>query len=369
MSLRCWIRPAVLVLWMASAFRADGLPLEFTYAGDVLRSEAGAWEHRGLATLDLLLPFKSTGPGDGMSLFVRAQNGHGEGPSSSAGAYQSLSNLEASDFTQVSEFWVEGEVVPGRMSVRVGKQDGNAVLCQVESGAGFITSSFGLIPNVPLPTFPDPGMGVSVKWRIDPRLELDAGIFDGAPAGGRWGLDGLWDGEGGVAYAAELDLAPFRPFGLNAGALHLAVWHHSGPWPDGVAGAPPRRGRSGLYILVDGMGIGGGKGATERGWFLQLSLSERSRSEIPLYAGAGVVLPLPGDRMSDLSLGLGLAQARFNRDLLPDAMHPAETIVETYIRYAPDGAVVVQPVIQFVNDPAFAQRDAWVLGVRMCLAL
>ncbi|MCX7399507.1 MAG: hypothetical protein NT138_17715 [Planctomycetales bacterium] len=53
--------------------------------------------------------------------------------------------------------------------MKLGKQDAKADFAFVDLGGDFINSSFGLIPTVPLATWPNPGMGAAVFLNLTDR--------------------------------------------------------------------------------------------------------------------------------------------------------------------------------------------------------
>ena len=80
------------------------------------------------------------------------------------GDYQMVDNIDAGEeFTQVTEFWWEREFIDGLVTVRLGKQDANAEFSVVDLGGDFINSSFGIVPNVPMPAWPDPAWACSAS--------------------------------------------------------------------------------------------------------------------------------------------------------------------------------------------------------------
>ncbi|MFA8021069.1 hypothetical protein ACEN2Q_25310 [Bremerella cremea] len=82
------------------------------------------------------------------------------------GDYQTLSNLDSDPFTQISEYWWMQEFGEGDVWFKIGTQDANANFCPLDLAGDLVGSSFGLIPNVPKPTFPRPGMGLAgfARW-------------------------------------------------------------------------------------------------------------------------------------------------------------------------------------------------------------
>ncbi|MCA9199084.1 MAG: carbohydrate porin [Planctomycetales bacterium] len=195
----------------------DSVAVECVYTGEYFHLARGginsndASRYRG--NLDVTMTFdaeKLLGI-EGGSLFVYFEDGHGIGITNDfAGDFQTISNIDAGDLTQVSEYWWLQQFGENAWC-KLGKQDGNADFCASDLSGDFINSSFGLIPNVPIPTFPDPGVGFAGFWQATEKLGLGSGVYDGSPDGRKWGWSGLgnegyfWVTEA-VGICSQLDL-------------------------------------------------------------------------------------------------------------------------------------------------------------------
>jgi carbohydrate-selective porin OprB len=104
------------------------------------------------------------------------------------GHVQVLSNIDAHDFSQISEYYIGQFFLEGRLHFKIGKQDANNDFNVTEPALDFINSSFSLMPNVPLPTFPNPSLGISGTCFLLESMSLGAGLYDGNGKGGSWGF-------------------------------------------------------------------------------------------------------------------------------------------------------------------------------------
>jgi hypothetical protein len=181
-----------------------GVILDLSYTGEVFSNlhggidTEGATEYRGNVDLTATLDTERLGLWCGGTIFFYLQNGHGEGITEEhVGDVQTISNLDAHDFTQISEYWVEQSLFGDQLRIVLGKQDANADFGALDYGGDFINSSFGVIPTVPMPTFPDPALGAVAFLEPADWMALGAGMYDGAPDGGSSGFDTAFDGEDG----------------------------------------------------------------------------------------------------------------------------------------------------------------------------
>src|SRR3989304_2353621 len=183
----------------------------------------------------------------GGSFFLYGQDGHGRGVTTEhAGDFQTVSNIDGPAFTQGREYWGLQPRADGRTTFKLGKQDANADFCALDSAASFINSSFGPVPNVPLPTFPDPSVGCATFFEPCEELWAGVGVYDGAPDGRTWGWSD-WGDEGAVS-VLELLLRPAFCDGLFPGGYHVGAWYHSGNFTD--LGLGPRHSENYGYFLL-----------------------------------------------------------------------------------------------------------------------
>jgi hypothetical protein len=129
---------------------------------------------------------------------------------------------------QISEYWFQQDLFGKRLRIKLGKQDVNVDCCALDYGGDFINSSFGVIPTVPMPTFPDPALGASAFPEPADWMGLSAGMYDGAPNGGSLGFDTAFDGKGGGFGIVELTLrTSLIGKRLKPGAYRIGFWYHS----------------------------------------------------------------------------------------------------------------------------------------------
>lgn len=123
---------------------------------------------------------------NGTTFFIYLENGNGSGITESyVGDLQVLSNIDADNFTQISEYIIAHSFAGERLGIKVGKQYANVDINVADNAGDFINSSFGIMPNVPLPTFPDPGLGIAAFYDVSDHFTIKGGSLTETVTGGR----------------------------------------------------------------------------------------------------------------------------------------------------------------------------------------
>jgi len=311
-----------------------GLSVEYVYTGEVFSNMRGglnttdATEYRGNFDLVITANLDEMGFAPGGALFLYGQNGHGQGITDRhVGDYQVLSNIDARDFMQMSEYWWERSLWDGLVRVRLGKRDCNEDFAAVDLAAHFINSSFGLHPTIPMPTFPDPSMAATVFFKVTDWLWFDAGVWDGVPDGRNWGFSGT-----GVTFSVYEFRAAYDLWDSLHGECHAAIWYHSGRWDDLAPGSTATfTGNRGIHA------------AAEQMIFKELPSEEEEADE-------------------DDGQGLGV----FGQySWAPEDRNEAHQYIGA--RLSP--WTMVQPDLQYIASPNGNGRDAFAFGLRFELIL
>jgi len=358
-----------------------GVTLEIVYTGEVFDKLHGGIggnndaEYRGNLDLTVALDSGRLGLWPGATVFVYFENGHGPGVTTEhVGAVQLLSNLEARDFTQISEYWVEQRLFGDMFRVKLGKQDANIDFCLAEYATHFINSSFALIPTVPMPTFPDPALGAGLFVAPTEWFSVGAGIYDGDPSGGRFGFESTFDGKGGQFAVLQVDLSTsLLARDLLPGTYRFGFWDHTRDVEEITADPTPHKfsGNHGVYLVFDQLLVAEGQTEPQQGLgaFAQFGWAPEDRNRLSLYLGAGLaytgILPSRG---SDI-LGAGVAHVRFSDRVEDLEGLTDETIVEVFYEAFLTPWLMLQPDLQFVLNPGGDGRDAFVAGFRFSIDL
>ncbi len=366
--------PRLLPGWMHGR---DWLSAEYIYTGEVFTNTRGglntrrATRYRGNFDLLVLADLDAAEFAPGGKVFLHGQTGHGQGLTrDDVGDFQVLSDIDAHDFVQMSEFWWERQWFDGFITTRLGKRDANEDFAIVDMASDFINSSFTLHPTIPMPTFPDPSMAATVFVHLSDQLVLKAGVWDGEPDGRNWGFSGT-----GVVFSMYEMEYHYRLWDRLPGELHFGLWHHSGDWPDLAPGSERvfsgNLGVNGeiaqmLYVEPDANNSGDNSNGRGLGVFFQTAWAPRDRNEATEYYGGGLIYRgLLRRRESDV-LGVGVAHIRLS-PRLPGLTH--ETAVELFYKAQVNPWFTIQPDMQFIANPGGAGRDALVVGMRFELSL
>ncbi|MBW2230693.1 MAG: carbohydrate porin [Deltaproteobacteria bacterium] len=358
------------------------MSFEATYTGEVFSNLRGgissndATEYRGNLDLTASLDTERLGLWPGGSFFFYFQDGHGQGITDDyVGDVQTISNIDAHDFTQVSEYWLEQSLFAEQLRIKLGKQDANTDFGLLDIGGDFINASFGLILTVPMPTFPEPALGAALFLQPADGMTLGAGAYDGAPDGGSSGFDARFDGERGAFTIVELTLrTSLFSDTWHAGAYRIAAWYHSGDVEKISGAATPKvlSDNYGFYLAFEQLlfvEAGDSEEVQGLAGFVQFGWAPDDRNELPLYFGVGLLYSgaLPC-RDAD-SLGVGVAHARFSDRVERLDGRDHETVVELFYKAQITPWLSLQPDLQFVANPGGQGRDALAVGLRFTIDL
>ena len=350
-----------------------GLSVEYTYIGEVFTNMRGgvntrdAVEYLGLFDLALTADLDEMCLIPGGTVFILAEDLHGRAISGPhAGDFQLASNIDGErEFTQVSEFWWERGLLDDLVAFRLGKQDANAVFGVVDLGGDFVNSSFGMAPNILMPAWPDPAMGVILFFKPNEKRSFKVGVFDGAATGGSWGFSGT----GTTSTIGELK----TEWGLGCdrlhGDFHVGLWYHSDQFDD-LSGGGTFTGNHGVYLGLGQMLFRECPCDEENdqglGVFAQYGWAPEDRNETPHYISAGLVYKGLLSCRDDDTIGLGVAHVIFSDRL---TNQEDETAIEFFYKVQVSSHIVMQPDFQFIASPSGQHRDAFVFGLRFEVAL
>lgn len=407
-----------------------GLKAEYIYTGEVFTNMRGglstneATQYRGLFDLALTADLEKMGFFTGGKFFLLAENGHGRGLTQDyVGDYQWLSSIDGRDFTQVSEYWWERSFFDdGFLTIRLGKQDCNKDFAVVDLAGDFVHSSYGSIPNIPMPSWPETSMAAVAIVRLHEGCFLKAGVWDGVPYGGNWGFSGT-----GTTFSIGEFKAEYKLDDRLPGDFHVGMWYHSDrfdditpavslgclndfrarkPCSNYVAGGPlgavgdVYSGNYGVYggieqliyaepeTPADHKGRKDDKDKDEKegdkkdsddkdepekperpqglGIFFQYGWAPGDRNPANYCFGSGVVYKGLLPRRDDDIIGAGVEHVIFSESLPNQSM---ETAIEFFYKAQLSPWTVLQPDLQYIARPDGQYRDAFVFGVRFELTL
>ncbi|MBW7995918.1 MAG: carbohydrate porin [Candidatus Glassbacteria bacterium] len=344
---------------------------EVVYRGDFLAKQGGGGGYLGQMNLSLEFDLEKMGLWNGGMFYVRGEQSHGNWVTEHyAATFHIPSNLEAHDYTQLSEYWLEQTFAQEKLTIRLGKQEANEEFCAMEFGEVLLLDAFGPTPVIPMATFPVYGLGLSVFLRPVDGFKLAGGVFDGAGRGGQWGFSTAFDGTGGTFSILEIGLEP-----AWAGSdelrdnFRLGLWSHSadlGPGDGNPLSTESFESNYGVYVAIDkylyAEPVTGNEEFQGLGAFATLGWTPSDHNELFSYIGVGLNYFGPfGGRDADI-FSLGLAHTRVGKGLEKNLPHSHETVLELGYTLQVSSNFSLHQVVQYFVNPA-ASGDNTVFGI------
>lgn len=369
-------------LFPAEWHQYEAITGEFIYTGEVFSLASGGFNknngtrYRGNLDVVLTADTEAMDLWKGGRLFLYGTSFHGQTLTPThVGDSQLYSNIDSAprsdNEVQMTEYWYEHAFAEGDIIVKVGKQDANADFAFVDLGGDFIHSSFGLVPTVVLPTWPNPSLGVSTFVTLTDVLQYKVGVYDGAPSysyptGGQWGFHSL--GEFGAMTLQELAWTPqFGADGDLPGTYKIGNWYHTHEFDNLETGVGTVSYNYGFWASADQM-LWKEPGSDEEpqglGAFFQYGWSPADRNALNDYYGSGLTYRgLIPNRDTDVT-GVGVASAGFSA-----ADTHRETAVEIFYKTQIKPWWTVQPDMMYIADPGGVNPDAFLVGIRTEIVL
>ncbi len=322
--------------------------------------------YAGLTDLVLTVDTGAAGWWSGGLFVVDLQNTRGGDISDLVGDIQGISNIVAPPGTRFAEYFYKQNLKGGRFCFKIGKQDANADFVVSEGGGEFINSSFGLIPTVPLPTYPAAAFGVMGGWAATRFLRFKIGYWDGTPAADSGISTAVFDGAAATVGAAGVEISPFGGDILD-GTYRIGYWRHS-EVDVAVDSAKDSLGpitgpAEGVYFTAD-QGLWEGDDRALR-LFAQGGWGEADRSAVSRYFGGGVTFSGPLKSRPEDMIGLGVAFAEIGRPERKLHSHPSETVIELFYRLPVAGWMFLNPDLQWIHRPGGVEETEFVAGLRV----
>lgn len=144
----------------------------------------------------------------GGHLNVHFQNLHGKGLTNKyVGDIQVFDNADGKAFTQLSEYWYEQSLFKDRFKLKAGKEDANNDFANFNSGMNFIHSSYGFMPIIPLPSYPEQAMGLVATIKPIDCITVKSGWFDGDGRGGQTGFNTAFSGKSSSLFLEQVGIS------------------------------------------------------------------------------------------------------------------------------------------------------------------
>ena len=356
-----------------SSLEKHGLTYDLTYTAEYFHNLRGGMrtrnggKYRGDISFTMELDTKAAGLWDNGLFFLHLQEEHGYGITGDyVGDFQTLSNMDADDYKQVSEIWYRHNFFDGKFWVKLGKMEANADFAFVENGGEFLNSSAGFSPTIPLVTFPDQDWGIVLGFEPVDWFSMNVGIYQGRPNGGQ-SIGNTIDKLHGPMVMVEPAIH-YNLFG-QPGHLRLGGWWNCDKFDDYDKNDPDAdevSGSGGWYMTWDQQLYSEhpDKEGDEQGIgvFAQYGWSPQDSSEVEHYLGGGVQwVGMMSERDDDI-LGFGVFHVNFS-DYAGFEEH-GETAIELFYKIQ-CGWLSIKPDLQYIIHPGGSEDNAIAAGVRV----
>ena len=369
-----------------TTFKNDqGINLFFDYTGEVMSNVSGGDHtgsgYNGLASFGIDADLGQALGWQGLTLRLSGMDLHGSGIGSRVGDMLGVSNIEGYASVRLYESWVEKLFADESLSLRAGLLLADEEFSTVDTAGPFLNATFGWPEFISMntlntgPAFYVPALGLRLLWEPSQAWYGQVGVFDGdtfdSPEGddtiNRHGLHlELGNGQGTfsmveVGYrhnqAEDADGLP--------GTYKLGGWWHSGEFDDFRGGAS-HDGIQGVYASGEQM-VYREYGDQGLSLFVRAGFAPEDRSPIDYSFQVGLnYVGLIAGRDIDTT-ALGLSQAHITDDL---SGRTSESVIEAAYEFVMSDDFIIQPSVQWVNDPGATGEldDALVLGLRVNLS-
>ncbi len=356
--------------WLAS----HGITFDLAYAGEVFSNAAqeapgvnGAFT--GHLDVAVTLDFEQMGLWPGGKFYVLGQNNHGTGINEFVGSSSEISNIEATPYTQLGEFFFEQSFFDV-VKLRLGKQDANREFGTPRFGGNFINNNFGMLPSSPLPSYPTNGLGAVVVVTPVWWLALKGSFFEGSPKVGSFGFDSAFaPGAGNFVISSANVTHHFGANDKHVGTTTLGFFRQQGTIDEITDRAEPRVFDQswGVFFQND-----------ERLWLnpadkddprcftfiTRVGWAQPDRNLMPLFVGASLAYHGLGRRQDD-TVGIGFGWFTVTRQANGTPGTGTEFFIEAFYKWRLTKFVSLQPDLQYYRTPGGDGRDALLLGARL----
>ena len=220
-----------------------GVSFGLSYTAEASTDGAGA-QYLGSLASTTLFDLTHLGFGRGQ-VYVSAQTLHGQGINDRLiGAIQATSNLDEKSFAKFIETWYSDSYLQGRLRIKAGRQYADTEFGAIENAGDFLNASYGVLPTAPMPTYPDPELGVAAWAAVTRRVSLGLGVYRGGGPFRKGVVPGV---------RRQIPIVPTKHLARRVVATGRESWHVCGSGTQ-----LPRRGRADPGgFRSSGLGVGG----------------------------------------------------------------------------------------------------------------
>ncbi|GJD70184.1 Porin B [Methylobacterium gnaphalii] len=389
-------------LGIRPVLKEKGIEYSLTYIADFLGNPVGGIRQGAIAedrlNLRLNLNLQKLVGWEGATIHANAYFIHGTGLSRYyVGNLLTTSVIEALPSSRLYVLWFDQQFMDGKLGLRIGQQAADTEFFVSQTATLFVNSTFGwpAITGLNLPSdgpaYPLAAPAVRAKYVPGGGFSLQAGIYDGDPAGAnrpgddpdaqrldRTGTNfrtrdpALVIAEATYAYNTDKDAK-----GLP-GDITLGGWQHFGRFdslrfdtngvplaaPNSTGIGRPLRGNAGIYAIWDQtLYRETNKDDEGLGFFVRAAYSPTRSSLVDAYVDTGLAYKGLFEGRDDDTIGLSLAHARISDDArradadtiaytgMPMPRRRGETVLEATYQALVVPGFTVQPDAQLILHP------------------
>lgn len=352
---------------------AHGFTFDLVYAGEVFGVAPPTGDAPALANghLDVAvtIDFEAMGLWKGGKFYVLGQNNHGTGINAAVGSVTEISNIEATPYTQLGEFFYEQNLFDV-VRFRLGKQDANREFGTPRFGGNFINNNFGMLPSSPLPSYPTNGLGAVVVVNPVPWLTVKASLFEGKPQVGSVGFDSAFVKDAGHFIISSINSTHrFGREGRNNGTTTVGFFRQQGQFEElNPSGASPRTFNElwGLFAQHDERIYLNDDLDDPRCFTIipRIGWAQPDRFNMSLFLGASLAFHGIGMREDD-TVGIGFGYFTVNKQANGTPGQGSEFFVEAFYKFRITKFMSLQPDVQYYRTPGGDGKDALLVGTRL----
>lgn len=307
----------------------------------------------------------------------------GIGPSEYLGTFSEINCYEPQErMSQIGELYYEHSFKDDVFNIKIGRQNAEEDFQNTENSELFSNHSFHVIPNIPMPEFLAPQMGVRAKLRITENVYFQTGIYDGDIKEAA-SLKGFFTGRNGYISMVETHyLANFKDhegkyalggwLGSTGSRGGFEVFEHEKHYghdyeheQDSEDNAKKRNYNFGGYFafeqkLLHAFDDNSG-GLTLLGKF---GYAPDSINEIPYYCSLCLVWKGITEKRKDDKVGLALAWHQYNNALRAVENRTNEKVVELFYKFKVTNFLSFKPGMQYIMHPGGSGDGSFAFGLR-----
>lgn len=298
------------------------------------------------------------------------------------GDYQGFDNIEAYNLVQLAELWYQQEFFDARYAISFGKIDAYATFPYTEYAQILMNNSFSIFPTMPIPSYPNPSVGVIFTGDFTNWLAIKAAIFDGSNVQGvrtgNLGAKRFFQNLGKHLFLiGELDFLWGTNQETYQGWVGLGIWGFNGRLP--TFNHKEAGKTAGPYITLSqriwkekAKNIQTVKGFKpgEVGAFAQFGYANPQLFASKFYIGGGITYDNFIKQLTGDTLSLGVASLYFSNSDGAPFVRTYETAFEITYQMEVFPGITVQPDVQWIINPGGnGNRNALVASLRLTFSI